>query len=123
MTIQRPTRARRPITEASNAADLRLLTRVQQLEDELAATEARCELIAEHYVSAWVAKQRSLTGRWTTMDERRAVVAYVEFWVTNFGVRRQRILTWIGISESKFFNWKRQVVHELYDEAENDAAQ
>lgn len=95
---------------AASARERRLQARIDELQAEVAVFASRNELMMECYASMWAQQMGSFSGRWTQMDERINVVNFVERWTELSGVSRLRLLGWLDISESKFFNWKRQVL-------------
>jgi len=109
--------------------ELRMQARIEELEAQLRIFADRNVLMMEYYARMWADQMGSFRGRWTSMDERVMVVEFVERWVTLSGVSRLRLLEWIGVSESKFFNWKRQVTDAdkeqalTFDEERDIAAQ
>lgn len=109
--------------DSFSTRELRLLTKLSQLERQVQELQQRNEALVEHQVREWIAVHGPFTGRWTTMEERRQVVSYVERWVELSGVSRLRFTQWLGISESKFFTWKRQVLDAGFEDMETDAAQ
>lgn len=93
-----------------SSREQRLAKELEQAHQEIDVLRQRNELMMEHYARTWAHQMGSFQGRWTTFEERVAVVEFVERWAASMDVSRLRILGWLGVSESKFFNWKRQVM-------------
>lgn len=116
----------RSLSTATNAGrDARQSSRIRELEARVETLNARNDTMMEHYARMWAFQMGSFAGRWTSFEERQLAVDFVERWTHISGVSRLRLLGWLGISESKFFNWKRQVLtaHEEEQRADAIAAQ
>jgi putative transposase len=49
-----------------------------------------------------------LKSRWVPHDVRDQVVDYVRHWTEKTGLPSQRLIRWLGIAASKFFDWKKR---------------
>lgn len=43
---------------------------------------------------------------WAEPDERDEVVDYVRYWTDKTDVKASKMISWIGISRGKYYNWK-----------------
>ena len=49
----------------------------------------------------------NLRATWVPHDTRDSIVDFVRYWSDLAEVTTQRFISWIGISTSKFYEWKR----------------
>ena len=49
-----------------------------------------------------------MNSRWTPHDLRDQVVDYVRHWTGKTELPSQRLIRWLGIAQSKFFDWKKR---------------
>lgn len=82
---------------------------VARIRAEIEEVDAATMLIFQDYVRAFAVAMGPLSGRWTGAAERASVVEFVERWHAQTGISRGRLLEWLGIGASKFFDWKWQL--------------
>jgi transposase-like protein len=82
---------------------------------QLAALEAQCRrreeelsTLMERYVRLKKRAWGPLTGAWVTQGVRDAVVGFVTHWSGRTGIPTGRLVGWLGITVSKFHDWKRR---------------
>jgi putative transposase len=49
-----------------------------------------------------------LNDAWAQPDVRDAVVDYVRYWSRRTGIGYRRIVQWVGIGRSKFYQWQQR---------------
>ena len=49
-----------------------------------------------------------MTAAWVPHDTRDQVIDYVNYWTDRCGVPACRFIGWIGVSSSKFYDWKKR---------------
>lgn len=49
-----------------------------------------------------------MTGRWVPHDTRDQIVDYVNYWTRRAEIPAKRIVGWLGVGGSKFYDWKRR---------------
>lgn len=104
-------------------SELQLLSRVERLQKKMRDMNHRYEELMAEFVHDWSETQpRELTGRWASGKERRRVVLFVERWAAFTGISRLRFIQWLGISESKYFAWKRQAQEEEFEASDRELA-
>ena len=45
---------------------------------------------------------------WVPYDIRDEIIDFVNYWSNRTGIYTSRFIHWLGIAESKFYNWKRR---------------
>ena len=45
---------------------------------------------------------------WVPHDIRDEIIDFVNYWSNRTGIYTSRFIHWLGIAESKFYNWKRR---------------
>lgn len=68
-------------------------------------------MIAELMEENVKAKNRvwgTLSGQWVLHDTRDEIVDYVRYWSQKTELAAGRIVRWIGIGNSKFYDWKKR---------------
>jgi putative transposase len=49
-----------------------------------------------------------VTGAWVPHDTRDQVVDYVRFWSDRTEIPTKKLVQWIGLSQSKFYDWRKR---------------
>ena len=49
-----------------------------------------------------------MKGCWVPHDTRDAIVDYVNYWTQRAEISAQRIVGWIGVGGSRYFDWKKR---------------
>jgi transposase InsO family protein len=49
-----------------------------------------------------------LNGSWVPHDSRDQIVDYVSYWTERAELPAKRIVVWLGVGGSKFYNWKKR---------------
>ncbi|MFQ5380748.1 MAG: IS3 family transposase [Dehalococcoidia bacterium] len=86
----------------------RLRRQVKHLEDRLANREEVIAELSSEYVALKKVSWGRLTGAWVAPEARDAVVAFVEHWTKKTGLPVRLYVEWLGISRSKFYDWRRR---------------
>ena len=69
--------------------------------------EVVAELMEEH-VKLKKRTWGTLTGTWVPHDTRDDLIDYVRYWSERAEIPNRRFVSWIGISTSKFYDWRKR---------------
>jgi len=88
-------------------------SQVASLEEKNTRLQAKLagkdEVIAEIMASHVQLKKKSwrgLTGSWAEPDVRDEVIDYVRYWSDKTDIKATKMVKWIGISRSKYYDWR-----------------
>jgi transposase-like protein len=81
--------------------------RLDALEEQLRRTEEELSELMEEHVRLKLRAWGPLTGVWVAQGVRDAIVDFVGSWSGRTGIPVERFVGWLGISVSKFHDWKR----------------
>lgn len=82
--------------------------RLAVLEEQFRRTEQKLTALMEKHVRLKRRTWGPLTGVWVAQDVRDAIVDFVSSWSERTGIPAERFVGWLGITVSKFQDWKRR---------------
>jgi putative transposase len=82
--------------------------RLDALEEQFRRTEEELSILMEEHVRLKSRVWGPLTGVWVAQGVRDTVVDFVSSWSRRTGIPVGRFVGWLGITVSKFHDWKRR---------------